>query len=442
MAATLVGSQTAIGGPIGLLTVAEARPATPAQPNRFDPKSAASSVLHRPQPGKAGTVPGSGSQPYSAPRQLSVPMQPAMVAVDPASGAHLVGSDGVLEVDVPAGAVTAADVRGAGGSLSLLARQVLPPSGSSAGGSGHYSFGTYLVQLVDAAGRPAAQAARKPLTFRLHHDRRAQALDLRHTRVLVNPSLPGWFDPSPPAVLPAPAAGGSPRPSSPATAARASSPATGARAASPATGGRSAPVQLGPQSHQTASWDAAAGTLSAVVPATGQATAVSFDTNSPVAVFGKPDPFTVGLSGGALTAGYPIDVPAGPGGFTPPVNLAYSSAGVAEQHNPQGAAPWVGEGWNLSFGAISWSEHQVFSTCGACTPQWEDSWQLSDPFGSGADLLPPNINVSTYNDDSGNGHVLRAGGPGRESPGRAGCAVSHHRHSRDRYGPCVSARGA
>src|SRR6266700_6139430 len=80
MAATLVGSQTAIGGPIGLLTVAEARPATPAQPNRFDPKSAASSVLHRPQPGRAGAVPA-GSQPYSAPRQLSVPMQPAMVAV-------------------------------------------------------------------------------------------------------------------------------------------------------------------------------------------------------------------------------------------------------------------------------------------------------------------------------------------------------------------------
>ena len=34
----------------------------------------------------------------------------------------------------------------------------------------------------------------------------------------------------------------------------------------------------------------------------------------------------------------PIDVPAGPGGLTPPVTLAYSSADVSEQHNVQGAA--------------------------------------------------------------------------------------------------------
>src|SRR5262249_17571999 len=40
-----------------------------------------------------------------------------------------------------------------------------------------------------------------------------------------------------------------------------------------------------------------------------------------------------------------------------------------------------------------------------CVPQhkWEDSWQLSDPFGSGSELIPPNINVSTFLDDTGNG---------------------------------------
>ena len=37
------------------------------------------------------------------------------------------------------------------------------------------------------------------------------------------------------------------------------------------------------------------------------------------------------------------------------------------------------------------------STCGAT---WEDSWQLSDPFGTRAELIPPNINVSTYYDDT------------------------------------------
>jgi hypothetical protein len=95
---------------------------------------------------------------------------------------------------------------------------------------------------------------------------------------------------------------------------------------------------------------------------------------------------------GGLTASYPIDVPAGPGGLTPPLQLTYSSASVAQQHNPQSAAPWVGEGWNLSLGAVSWAEHYV-------PPTWERSWQLSDPFGTSVELIPPNIGVASYFDD-------------------------------------------
>src|SRR5439155_8028947 len=73
------------------------------------------------------------------------------------------------------------------------------------------------------------------------------------------------------------------------------------------------------------------------------------------------------------------------------------------QHNPQAAAPWVGEGWNLSLGSISWAEHDVFGTCGApCGPQWEDSWQLNDAFGTAAELVPPDITVKTFNDDTTN----------------------------------------
>jgi hypothetical protein len=87
-----------------------------------------------------------------------------------------------------------------------------------------------------------------------------------------------------------------------------------------------------------------------------------------VATFGKPDPFDVGLSSGALTARYPLELPAGPGGLTPPLSLAYNSAGLNEQHNPQGAAPWVGEGWNLSLGSISWAEHNVFTVNPNSTP--------------------------------------------------------------------------
>jgi RHS repeat-associated protein len=133
-------------------------------------------------------------------------------------------------------------------------------------------------------------------------------------------------------------------------------------------------------------------------------TAVSFGTDAPVATFGRPDPFETDLSAGALSAGIQLDLPAGPGGLTPPLHLAYNSSSVNDQHNPQGAAPWVGEGWNLGLGSISWAEHQVDLTgCQQCTAvQWEDSWQLSDPFGTAADLVPPNVNVATYNEDSGN----------------------------------------
>jgi hypothetical protein len=133
---------------------------------------------------------------------------------------------------------------------------------------------------------------------------------------------------------------------------------------------------------------------------TTASTAVSWGTNAPVATFGKPDPFEVQLSGGSLTTGYGLDLPKGPGGFTPPLSLAYNSAGVNDQHNAQGAAPWVGEGWNMSLGAISWAEHNVLSGTGGA--QWEDSWQLSDAFGTSAEIVPPNTNVATYYDDTPN----------------------------------------
>jgi hypothetical protein len=51
---------------------------------------------------------------------------------------------------------------------------------------------------------------------------------------------------------------------------------------------------------------------------------VSWGTDSPVATFGRPQPFEVDLGGASLTTGYPIDVPLGPKGFKPPITLAYT----------------------------------------------------------------------------------------------------------------------
>jgi RHS repeat-associated protein len=131
----------------------------------------------------------------------------------------------------------------------------------------------------------------------------------------------------------------------------------------------------------------------------------SWGTNSTaVATFGKPQPFEANLSGASLTASYPLDVAGGPKGMAPPLTLSYNSAGVNDQHNPQGAAGWVGEGWNLSMGAISWAEHLVADAGGTA---WQDSWQLSDPYGTGVDLIPPTTSTAIYQEDSG--HTIATG---------------------------------
>ena len=109
-------------------------------------------------------------------------------------------------------------------------------------------------------------------------------------------------------------------------------------------------------------------------------------------------PFEASLSGGALTSSYPLDLPAGPKGMKPPLVLAYNSAGVNGQHNAQGAAGWVGEGWNMSMGAISWAEHYVADAGGTA---WQDSWQLSDPYGTAVSLIPPTTSTAIYQEDSG-----------------------------------------
>jgi RHS repeat-associated protein len=143
-----------------------------------------------------------------------------------------------------------------------------------------------------------------------------------------------------------------------------------------------------------------------VTPALGTPSgSMTFNTTGPIAYFGKPDIFNADLSAGALSAGVPIDVPAGPGGLTPPVSLAYSSAGVSENHSVQAAASWVGEGWSLGMGSINWSERDGTAGCvaaGTCQAVWEDQWQLSDPYGTGSELIPPNLGVSTFYDDTTN----------------------------------------
>ena len=297
----------------------------------------------------------------------------------PASSTHFVSSDKALTIDVPAGAVTQAETAADGGKTSLLVRQIQPASGSSAGGSGHVSFGTFLVQVIDAHGHLATHGLHQKLKFTLHYGK-GTAVDLAHAYSILNAPLPPWVDPDPASVL--------------ASTSSSSSATASLLSYAPATS------VLGPRSNAPVSVDPAASSLISTAGLSSPSGSVSWGTDSPVATFGKPDPFEVQLSGGSLTSGYPLDLPKGPGGFTPPVSLVYNSAGVSDQHNAQGAAGWVGEGWNVSLGAISWAEHNVLSGDGSS--QWEDNWQLNDAFGTSAEIVPPNVGVATYYDDSPN----------------------------------------
>ncbi len=335
-------------------------------PNRFNPSTDTTSVSHP----ATQTGPTAGNPPPPGSFQRSGPpsMQPGLLPLQPGKAAHFLGSDGRLEVNVPSGAITSADMSAASGQVDLKITQIAPASGSNAGGSGHVSFGTYLLQVVDGTGKLVPHGLRQPVTLTYHYGP-GSATDVAHAVVVFNSALPAGVS-------------------------------LAAAPTSPPAGTSASTLRLGaPQTKQT-TLNSTQQTLSVNTTLTTAATSASFDTDAPVAIFGSPDPFNVNLNAGALTFGLPIDVPAGPGGLTPPLTLSYSSENVSEQHNPQGAAPWVGEGWNLTLGDISWAEHNVAAQSGGNT--WESSWQLADLFGNSAELIPPNVNVSTYYDDTPN----------------------------------------
>jgi RHS repeat-associated protein len=366
LSAFAIGGTLPQAGPVALAA------STP-RPNQFDPATRAASIAGAPAPRPA---PASSARSAGAGRQAPVARpaaQPVTAAVDPAHAVHLTSADAALDVEVPAGAVSSGDVALAGGAMSIAVRQIAPPAGGTAGGSGHFTFGTYLVQTLDANGHVAAHGLRQPLGLTLHYAGRAAALDVGHAVATINGSLPRGvqLDPAAAAGRPARAAGNAPT--------------------SPAAG-------LGRTVQRTPTVDRQAMTLATTAPASTASTTVSFATVAPVAAFGGPGRFETNLSAGSLVLPQALNLPAGPGGLTPPLSLNYDSASVTDQHNPAAAALWAGEGWNLSLGAITWAERDT--ALGCCpNPDFNSTWNLADAFGTAAELIPPAKSVSTYYDD-------------------------------------------
>ncbi|HEX8919814.1 MAG TPA: PA14 domain-containing protein, partial [Chloroflexota bacterium] len=423
----------------------------PASTNRpsYDPTQ---SHLHLPPSPPITGKPGTARPPM--PHAFAA--LPREVAADPA-GFTFLSTDGRFEADVPAGAVTAQDLAGAAGHQEKLrVTQFAPASGGTAGGSGLISFGSYLVELVDGNGKRVGHGFHKPVDIHLHYAPQETVFNLDHAFVVFNGAHPktisglGAASSAPLTLDRVKRTLSTQIPVDPAFARNASTAAPVAAAAQSSSavfnGAHSKTISgLGLVSSAALIVDhikQALSTLISIIPAfsrnatlkpLGNATAataataatsgtpaswgISFNSTSPVAKFVNPDPFNVDLSSGSLNTAIPLDLPAGPAGHVPPLTLAYNSGGVSEQHNPQGAAGWVGEGWNLSLGAITWSERDYNEQCGTkCSQIWQNQWFLSDAFGTSTELLPPATNTSTYYDDTGNPYCAQGNSAAQPCP--------------------------
>ncbi|HEU5383590.1 MAG TPA: RHS repeat-associated core domain-containing protein [Ktedonobacteraceae bacterium] len=343
----------------------------PSHPNTLSPTAGSTSLTRTYTPAPMGSQPP--HEPQTIQRNVQVPMQPGSVALSATKATRFVGSDGRLELLIPVGAVTTQDLSDAGGTITLKVTQIAPASGSNAGGSGHLSLGTYLLQLVDAKGVLLSHGLRKALTARFHLHANERGLGLSHAYVVFNGALSAGTTKLKGVVQPA--------------------------------ASTSLASTMGTLQHQNSALDPKALTLSVTPLLNTPSTSLSWNGDAPISTFGKPDPFSTDLSSGGLTAGEPITVPAGPGGLTPPVNLTYSSESVNGQHSYSSAAGWVGEGWNLSLGEITWNQHNVVAGCTpqpTCGTNWQNQWFLNDPFGTSSELIPPTFMTSTYYDASSN----------------------------------------
>ncbi len=283
------------------------------------------------------------------------PITPFSIDLSSGGALHAASANSQISVDIPASAVTTADAAAApGGKIKLAVTQIAPAGGSTDGG--HYTLGTYLLQVQDGTGKELASGAglRQPVNFTFHTPSGRSPIPYDRMYATLNGTVPSTLSVK----------------------------------------------KLGKNQRMAATYSASANTVTAAVTLGASSNAISFDSTSPVAFFGKPETFENDLHTGDLTTGFPIDLPAGPGGLTPPVTLSYSSGAISSTHNVQAAAPWVGDGWSLDPGEITWSETDAPYRNG--TSAWASTWSISDPYGTSGALIPPTTNISTYYDDTPN----------------------------------------
>ncbi|HEY7419025.1 MAG TPA: hypothetical protein VH593_27840, partial [Ktedonobacteraceae bacterium] len=243
------------------------------------------------------------------------------------SAQQVKSSDGHLVIQVQAGTVSAAQIKAAGGTLSLKVTPIVPATGG--GASGRLFLGTYQLALQDAAGNPVTTLVlAHPLTLQyqqlpqdnlvLASDQVVYALWNRNDTTTSTPAKTA------PAIPAASSAGPA--------ATQAPSMLLGHKDAHQAIW--SMTTTLSAPTTSTSNATKPATTSGQASPAVAAST-VTFSTNAPQASWGTTQNFDVGLNSGSLSYNYPLSVPPGPGNFTPNLNLGYSSGSINESHNVQ-----------------------------------------------------------------------------------------------------------
>lgn len=310
------------------------------------------------------------NNPHPGPITLRLPqqrMKPAILTLSSTSTIDFLGSDGNFEVQVPAGAIGPTDVTTiGGGSLSLKIEQTAGGSGSTT--SGRIVLGTYRLTVLGAHGPIPFFTFHKPLTYLFHY----QSADVSliqpdHAFVIV-------IDGSALTNTALVSKGQTSWPSQ-----------------------ESSTITVHQAHHSSANNTLSYTTNSTLVLSGTGTSSATFGTNAPVASWGTVQNFQADLNAGALSYGYAFDIPAGPNGIKPDLQLAYTSGAVNETENVQSSASWVGEGWNLALGSISWSQNDSNACCHtqSAGADFNNSWDLTTPDGISGQIVPPDIYDTT-----------------------------------------------
>ncbi len=285
----------------------------------------------------------------------SPPVVVAKIPLKATVSTSAVTGDQRFSITIPAGALTSQELTQVGGPAYFQITRLSGPMGG--GASGLVSLGTYRLEVLGPHGLIPGLAFQQPVTFQLRYTPQ-EALAIVPTAIKMS-----LVSALPQGTMPLPT----------------EAPAGNADALSSAHATQEL-VAFTSQPNAALSGQATLAPLFA----TGRAD-VSITGPSPFDQQPTIQNFQNNLNAGALTYQYPVSLPPGPGGFVPPLALSYSSAMVNQSYSLTADAPWVGEGWSLDLGSITWSEENEASGCHGFTTLSGDNagWENCNPAAVG-----------------------------------------------------------